>query len=383
MSPKKEPVEIDEDLEAESRELLESSDTFEDESELCEQSLYVGHQMDETNNTASENTENVEVKDEKVDISDLTMPGTWTVKHGKGKTGSGKFLYTSPDGRFFWTVQTAIEYMLEKDYPKEHVEIMKTNLRYEGWKEADYLPNGWLLSYYKASNGFLYLSPDCKLFKSAKAVTDFMKKNNYNPNIIEDVKREMQESKKFNSKMKFKWQKGDSSLPKGWKLRKAKGTGRIKTEVEFILSDDGIQFKSRFEALHYIINNNYSENKIKELRQKLVSSSEKWKTSELLPSGWIYKFKGEDPTGTQITYFSVEGKVYHSMKNVMEFMKTNGKYNDVDIENCKDFLKTVVKYAERKYDWTEGNETVPRNWRVRKGEGESEQILSPDGIAYR
>ena len=57
-------MEIDEDLEAESRELLESSDTFEDESELCEQSLYVGHQMDETNNTASENTENVEVKDQ-------------------------------------------------------------------------------------------------------------------------------------------------------------------------------------------------------------------------------------------------------------------------------------------------------------------------------
>ena len=56
LSSKKEPVEIDEDLEAESRELLKSSDTFEDESELCEQSLCVGHQMDETYNTASENT---------------------------------------------------------------------------------------------------------------------------------------------------------------------------------------------------------------------------------------------------------------------------------------------------------------------------------------
>ena len=388
LSPKKEPVEAEvaeseEDLDTGSRELLDSSDPVLDES-ICEQDIYVGHQMEES--MVNIKAEPEEVKDEKVDISDLTMPPSWTVKYSKGKF-DGKFLYTAPDGRYFHYVQQAIEYMLEKDAPKEDVEIMKTNLKYEGWKEVDYLPTAWMLRYYKATNAYIYLSPDCRLFKSAKAVTDFMKKNNYNPKIIADVKREMAESKKFNSKIKFKWVAGEH-LPKGWKVRKQKGCGRKNpSDVEFILSEDGIQFKTRFEALHYLISNKYSDQKIKDLRQNLLTSSEKWKESKLLPAGWIYKFKGLDSSTTAITYFSREGQTFHSMKNAMDFMSlTDNSYNQKDIEKCKEFLRTVVQYAARKYEWNH-DDTVPEGWSVRKvsddGEKESEQILSPEGLAFR
>ena len=92
----------------------------------------------------------------------------------------------------------------------------------------------------------------------------------YNPNIIADVKKAMAESKKFNSKLKFKWVTGQH-LPKGWRVRKQKGSGRRNpTDIEFILSDDGIQFKTRFEALHHLITNKYSEQKIKDLRQNKI-----------------------------------------------------------------------------------------------------------------
>ena len=397
LSPKKEPVEVilddDVDMEEESREILESSDPFDEDvddsndSDLFEQSMYVGHNVD------PQEAEPIikDFKDEKVDISDLNLPSTWSVKYAKGKL-EGKFLYTSPDGRYFHSVQSCIEWMLENDFPKEDVEIMRGNLRFEGWQEADYLPLGWLLCYYKATNGYLYLSPDCRLFKSAKSVTNFMKKNNYNPSIIEDVKKNMLESKKFNSKIKYKWLPGDNTLPKGWKMRKAKGSGRHQTMIEFFLSEDGVQFKSRFEGLHYMIKNKSSESKIQELRKKLVESSEKWKESKLLPKGWLYKFKGEDskkdknPTTTAITYFSKEGYVYHSMKNAMDFMINSQDYDDQDLQNCKEFLKSVVKYAERKYDnWETGKETVPDGWKVRISDSDTdrEQILSPEGIAYR
>ena len=387
LSPKKEPVEAaaeaEDDLEAESRELLNNSNPVLDES-ICEQNIYVGHQMEEQS-MVNIKAEPEEVKDEKVDIGDLTMPASWTVKYSKGKF-DGKFFYTSPDGRYFHYVQQSIEYMLEKDAPKEDVETMKTNLKYEGWKEVDYLPPAWMLRYYKATNAYIYLSPDCRLFKSAKAVTDFMKKNNYNPNIIADVKREMAESKKFNSKLKFKWVTGEN-LPKGWKVRKQKGSGRKNpTDVEFILSDDGIQFKTRFEALHYLISNKYSEQKIKDLRHKLLASSEKWKESNLLPEGWIYKFRGVDSSTTAIMYFSREGQTYHSMKNAMDFMNSLANaYKQKDIEKCKEFLRTVVQYAARKYDWSQ-DDTVPEGWSVRKagdGDKESGQILSPEGLAFR
>ena len=85
-----------------------------------------------------------------------------------------------------------------------------------------------------------------------------------------------------------------------------------------------------------------------------------------------------------MTYFSREGEVYHSMKNVMEFMATSEAYTDQQVENCKEFLKSVVKFAEKKYEWKE-SPSVPAGWRVRDSEkeNESEQILSPAGLAFR
>ena len=85
-----------------------------------------------------------------------------------------------------------------------------------------------------------------------------------------------------------------------------------------------------------------------------------------------------------MTYFSREGEIYHSMKNVMEFMATSEAYTDQQVENCKEFMKSVVKFAEKKFEWKE-SPSVPAGWRVRDSEreNESEQILSPAGVAFR
>ena len=85
-----------------------------------------------------------------------------------------------------------------------------------------------------------------------------------------------------------------------------------------------------------------------------------------------------------MTYFSREGETYHSMKNVMEFMSTSDSYTEQQVEDCKEFLKSVVKFAEKKYEWKE-SPSVPAGWKVRDSEAEteSEQILSPAGVAYR
>ena len=85
-----------------------------------------------------------------------------------------------------------------------------------------------------------------------------------------------------------------------------------------------------------------------------------------------------------MTYFSREGEIYHSMKNVMEFMSTSEAYTEQQVEDCKEFLKSVVRFAEKKYEWKESS-SVPPGWKVRdsEAENESEQILSPAGIAFR
>ena len=281
---KEEPLEVSE---TEDNDLENAFDDVSvDEAELSENERYIGHQVetsDPTENLLSKD-ESFDVKEEKLDLSDLVLPLGWSVKMSKGKM-AGRPLFTSPDGKYFHTVHTAMEHMMSNCFSQPDIATMKKNLKYDGWKEADYMPDNWLVVYSKATNAYHYLSPDCRLFKSAKAVTDFMMKNNYNPGIIDDIKKAMQDSKRFNSKIKFKWQDGGSSLPLGWKIRKAKGSGRHQTEVEFILSDDGIQFKTRFEALQHLISNNYSQDKIKVMRQKLLLSDEKWKESEFLPEG--------------------------------------------------------------------------------------------------
>ena len=85
-----------------------------------------------------------------------------------------------------------------------------------------------------------------------------------------------------------------------------------------------------------------------------------------------------------MTYFSREGEIYHSMKNVMEFMATSEAYTEQQLEDCKEFLKSVVRFAEKKYEWKESS-SVPSGWKVRdsEAENESEQILSPAGVAFR
>ena len=285
--PKIEPVEVkeeaveasDDELEAE----VSNNDSFVDENDLQDNERYVGHQIEDFN-VSDIKEENVEMEENKLDLNDLSLPAGWTVKMSKGKL-RGKPLFTCPDGRYFHTVQTAMEYMMENNFAQADIALMKTNLKHDGWSEVEYMPDDWLVAYTKATNAYQYLSPDCRLFKSAKSVADYMRKNNYSPSIIEGIKRAMVESKKINSKTKYKWVDGGRTLPAGWKIRKAKGSGRHQTEVEFILSDDGIQFKSRFEALHHLINNNYSEEKIEDLRQKLLISDEKWKQSQFLPAG--------------------------------------------------------------------------------------------------
>ena len=161
ISPKKESVDAEDDLELESREILEIDEPFgdiaesEDDEDLDEESRellnidesyldeeskpsefsflgnerYIGHEMDEqTEDMIPEIDIKLEVKEEVVDPSDLSLPQDWKVRRSKGKL-EGKFLFNSPDGKYFHSVYSAIQYMLDNDHGKSDVEIMKTNLR--------------------------------------------------------------------------------------------------------------------------------------------------------------------------------------------------------------------------------------------------------------
>ena len=65
--------------------------------------------------------------------------------------------------------------------------------RLEGWREADYLPTGWLLLYYRPTNTFHYYSDQGQLFLSAKRAMEAMRSRHMSPDTIAAVRRNMLE----------------------------------------------------------------------------------------------------------------------------------------------------------------------------------------------
>ena len=160
--------------------------------------------------------------------------------------------------------------------------------RLEGWREADYLPTGWLLLYYRPTNTFHYYSDQGQLFLSAKRAMEAMRSRHMNPDTIAAVRRNMLESKRFTGRARYKWQEGGETLPEGWRRRRRRGKG-AGGWVELLLSRDGVQFRSRQEALLYMLRHGYPAEEVEELREKLVASEERWREHPLLPAGWLWK----------------------------------------------------------------------------------------------
>merc|ERR1719481_448975 len=116
---------------------------------------------------------------------------------------------------------------------------------------------------------------------------------------------------------------------------------------------------------------------------------EGWQSSPLLPEGWLFKVKSEGigPNNkwySTIHYLSREGDTHESMKTVLGFLESSPGYSEEEIENCRNFL-AEQKAPEKKYEWKEGDESLPTGWKMRvsDGEGEWEWILSPEGRMFR
>ena len=74
------------------------------------------------------------------------------------------------------------------------------------------------------------------------------------------------------------------TVPKGWKARE-KYFGKVK--LLEVISPEGKLFKGKRAALAHMIEENYPESKIEELRQSLEKDG--WMKHEKLPENWLYK----------------------------------------------------------------------------------------------
>lgn len=159
-----------------------------------------------------------------------------------------------------------------------------------------------------------------------KTVTDFMADSSsfYSE---EDIKkcREFLQSQKEPSK-KYNWSDGEGSVPLGWKMR----ISETENKWTFILSPDGYQYRSRYVALLDMFKRHKPKADI-EFMKELMIEHESWERSELLPAGFLFKVvsEGYDRQNTwwsTLHYISNDGKTFESMKTVIEFMESSGKF---------------------------------------------------------
>ena len=68
-----------------------------------------------------------------------TVPSGWKLKISNGQC------VLSPGGKEYKNRRLALQAMILQDYPNTDIEEMRKLLRYEGWNESPYLPDGWIM----------------------------------------------------------------------------------------------------------------------------------------------------------------------------------------------------------------------------------------------
>jgi len=321
-------------------------------------------------------------------IEDPTVPVGWKTRTVEGKMRKKFFL--APDGSSFSCRRSGLQHMIKETFNQKDIDDMRNMLIHEGWESDDFLPNNWKIRKSEGTtNGiydvdYWYLSVEGLLFRSTKAVVEFMTESqNYNQSDIDQITQKLEVERKMVRQQKYDWIEGDPTVPPTWKVRVIEG----KTRKTFFLSEDGNQFACRRSAYQHMIKESYSESQILAMRECLVH--EGWENDDLLPPGWkVRKSEGSTNGMFDVNYYyiSVDGTMFHSTRAVINYMKKRPEYNETDIKKIKTRLENETrKNRPQKYDWQE-EENLPPGWKYRtiiKGGIRTDFILTAEGAQHQ
>ena len=148
--------------------------------------------------------------------------------------------------------------------------------------------------------------------------------------------------------------------------------------MQWFLSPDGLSYRSRYTAVQDMIKRKQDVEEVEHMKELMVMH-EGWQRSTLLPENWLFKVKSEGFTKdkkwySSIHYFTEAGETIESFKNVLTKLKEMNASEET-IEKCNQFI-AEQKPADVKYDWQDGDNTVPKGWKLRVSDGESCHCLA-------
>ena len=333
---------------------------------------YIYSDADRTNirNLFESQTRNLKqntVKYEWIEDDDTVPPG-WKTRTVEGKL-KRKF-YLSPDGSVYACRRSCLQHLIKQNQPEAQIEEMRAKLSHEGWESVYFLPDRWLIRKSEGSTNGIYdvdfwiLNSQGVVFRSTKTATEFMATSeDYTQEDINKITTKLESERKKARRLKYDWLDGDETVPKDWMVRHVEG----KTRKTFFLSVDDTQFACRRSALQHMIKENYSEESIKEMREKL--KFEGWEDDvHHLPEDWkVRKSEGSTNGHFDVNYYylSNDGIMFHSTKAVISYMRKSDDYTEDDVSKIKQRLEIETrKNRPQKYNWLD-DERLPEGWKYR------------------
>ena len=309
-----------------------------------------------------------------------TLPTGW-----KLSATEGNCCIVAPDGSRFETRLQALIHLIKDGCDKTVIEEMRRNLKHEGWEDNSILPKGWKMLKVENESDMVFLSEAGEVFETLESVLEEMENNSaYKETELENIRALYENQTKAikQNSTKYEWTEDDPTVPTGWKTRTVDG----KVRKKFYLSPDSSVFACRRSCLQHMIKENFSEPEIEEMREML--SHEGWSKVDFLPEKWLIR-KSEGSTNGiyDVDFWILNNKavVFRSTKAATEFMAASEEYTQEDIDKIISNLETERKKARQlKYDWLDGDETVPAGWKVRFVEGKTRKtfFLSEDGCQF-
>ena len=290
------------------------------------------------------------------------LPDGWMVafiRSGEKLNGGAQVQsrYLSQEGQIFMNRASTIKFMLENNYPKNDIEVMKSLLISEDkWEIDPILPNGWMTKQNKRS-GVVFLAPSWEILNYKVGVLEFMKKHDYNDAVIEAAKKYLYENPKFMFSQKriktepdnedeelkppkkkahldsevIEWKSGDSGVPENWLIAR-------KSDNSILISTPkGEKFRSRIEAIASMIRNQQSPEDMFKMWRNL--HLEGWVCDEAhLPSGWRRKYLDDLET---YNYLSPLMVVIRTPTALLTHMESSQQYTSEDIVKVNMWINSL------------------------------------------
>jgi len=180
------------------------------------------------------------------------------------------------------------------------------------------------------------------------------------------------------------WDSEDKTVPRNWKVGKYKD-GR---KGKMFKCPVGFVFHNRVKALEFMIHGNYPENLLSLMKNNL--SDEGWVHDRSCPVRWKTRRTVGDGGEVDYEYLSPGLEMISSMREMLEFLKSNDGFDLRIIKKLEDKMKSTCflnikarqKHPEVKNNEEEktilDEEILPTGW-TKKLIGQSKVYVSPEG----